>query len=132
MGNLKHLLGGAIATVGLVSIAAAHAEVVTVMARAGHDHFSIGTSVDRAKDPNPGGVAPASFARNGPIEWVKNDPNRAGAHGIDGDETNRPPSDRILGVELPEVPTWVMIALGFAGLGFAAFRSPRKPRDLFS
>ncbi len=129
MGNLKYLLGAAIATLGIISIAAARAEVVTVTAWGGHGHFSPETGANRAEDPSPGGGAVASFTYSGPIASA----NRGGGHNIDGADANRLPTERVFGVELPEVSTWVMIGLGFAGLGFAAFRSPRKRRaDLFS
>jgi hypothetical protein len=111
MGNLKALLGGAIATVGIVSIAPASAEVVTVPAGSGH-------------------VLSRSYSV--PVEWVNGRSKAAGGYGARPADTNRPTSDRIFGVELPEVPTWAMVGLGFAALGFAASRSRRRPRDLFS
>ncbi len=110
MGNLKGLLGAACATMAVVSIAPAYAEVVTVPAGSGHGHF-------------------LSRSYSVPVKWVNSGSKAADAHAAD---VNRPPSDRIFGVELPEVPTWAMVGLGFAALGFAASRSRRRPRDLFS
>jgi hypothetical protein len=113
MGNLKAFLGGAIATVGVVSIAPAYAEVVTVSAGSGHGHF-------------------LSRSYSVPVEWVNGGSKAAGAYDARAADANPPPSDRIFGVELPELPTWAMVGLGFAALGFAASRSRRRPRDLFS
>ena len=113
MGNLKGILSGAIATIGILSSAPAYAEVVTVTSGSGHGHL-------------------VPWTYNIPIDWVKNEPDAAGVYKIHATEANPPRSDHILGVELPEIPTWVMLGLGFAGLGFAAFRSPRKRRYLFS
>lgn len=113
MGTLKGVLSGAIATIGILCVAPAYAEVVTVTFGSVHGHF-------------------APWTYNVPIEWVNSEPNVAGAGEVHTAEANPPPSDHIFGVELPEVPTWLMLALGFAGLGFAAFRSPRKRRYLFS
>jgi hypothetical protein len=112
MGNLRGLLGGAIATIGLVSIAPAFAAVITVPAGSGPGHF-------------------APWTYNVPVEWVSSDPNASDAYGLHDPDANRLQSDRIFGVAVPEVPTWVMLGLGFAGLGFAAFRSPRPRRYLF-
>jgi hypothetical protein len=46
----------------------------------------------------------------------------AGAFTIDYIEANGSPSDLVFSV-VPEPSTWVMMALGFAGLGFAGYRS---------
>lgn len=115
MGTLRGVLGAVIATIGILSVAPAYAEVVTVTFGSGHVHF-------------------APWTYNVPIEWVNSGPSAAGAYEVNAAEASasRPQPDRIFGVELPEVPTWVMLGLGFAGLGFAAFRSPRKRRYLFS
>ncbi len=41
-----------------------------------------------------------------------------------------PPQEMVVGV--PEASTWAMMALGFAGLGFAARRKARSGREAFS
>jgi hypothetical protein len=113
MGYLKGFLGGVIATIGIVSLAPAYAEVVTVPAGSGHGHF-------------------LSRSYSVPVEWVNSGSKAAGAYDARVADANLPPSGRIFGVELPEVPTWAMVGLGFAALGFAASRSRRRPRDIFS
>ena len=113
MGNLKNLLSGATATIGLVAVVPACAEVVTVPAGSGHGQF-------------------LSRSYSVPVEWVNGGSKAAGAYDARAGDENRPPSNRIFGVELPELPTWAMVGLGFAALGFAASRSRRRPRDLFS
>jgi hypothetical protein len=113
MGNLKSLLCGAIATIGVVSVPPAYAADVTVSAGGLHGRFLSGSY-------------------NVPVEWVNSDSKAAGGYDVRAGGGDRPPSDRIFGAELPEVPTWVMVGLGFAALGFAASRSRRRPRDLFS
>jgi len=114
MGKFKYLLGGAIAVLGM---ATAQARVVTFSN--GNVDATPWTSVDGAADPNPSGAAMASFTYNDAIDSA----NGAGGR-RDEIEANGSPS--VFGLELPEDSTWAMMGLGFAALGFAAFRSPRK------
>ncbi|HKN27260.1 MAG TPA: hypothetical protein VJY34_05005 [Roseiarcus sp.] len=127
MGNFKYLLGGAIAALGFASVAAAQAQVVSITVSDGHSTSSPWTGESGVEDASPSGAGAALFSYSEPLDRVNNDPNLVSAHR--GSEANGSPSSAIFGLELPETPTWAMFALGIAGLGFAAFRSPRK-RDV--
>ena len=41
------------------------------------------------------------------------------------DQFKQPRISRLVGAVIPEPSTWVMMALGFAGLGFAGYRKAR-------
>ncbi len=128
MGKFKSLFGGAIAALGIAWIAAAEAEVVAVPIPGGQGYHSlIGVEA-----PSPSMAAGVTFAFNDPIPSANRNPNSAAAPDISNVDANRP-ANMLFGIELPQVSTWMMIALGFVGLGFAAFHSPRKRQaDLFS
>jgi hypothetical protein len=113
MGKFKYLL--AIAVLGMASFATAQARVVTFSD--GNVDATPWTSVDA--DPNPSDAAMASFTYSDAIDSA----NGAGGR---RDEIEENGSSSVFGLELPEVSTWAMMGLGFAALGFAAFRSPRK------
>jgi hypothetical protein len=124
MGNSKYFLGGVIAALGMAWIATAQAGVVTFTDWGGHGAPSSWTAVNGVEGPIPSGAAVALFNRDDATDGANSDPN--GGRRIDDVEANGSKPDFIFGLEVPEVPTWVMMGLGFVGLGFAAFRSPRK------
>lgn len=62
-----------------------------------------------------GGVTPGSYAGSVTLTF-----NQTGGTISDSASFAVPPSG------IPEAPTWAMLGLGFAGLGFAGYRSSRK------
>ena len=68
-----------------------------------------------------GGVPSGSYASSFSLSFTQN--GGTGTAISDSGTFSVPPSGS---TPIPELSTWAMMGLGFAGLGFAGFRSPRK------